>query len=393
MGDVIQCKITDIKKSFAKGEIFSIIQPSQDRIKAPCPYYGTCGGCQIQHLNDAAQSHYKLHAVIDAFQRIGRLSFPSPTFVPATIKWAYRRHITLHLKPIHGTFEAGFYTYDNDSILPIQTCPIFNATGDPIIKQVQEFVKTIPNPQQCAGRLIILKKQNQYILSFHFDSTEKMDEQLFKTALQTYPLFAGILIEKDGKSLLLGDCFAEIHLEGLQFHFTPQSFVQNHPEQSLKIYQQICALTAENGPHTVLDLYCGFGVTSLLLAQQGHRVTGIEYNPLSIQFAQENASKNGLKERAHFLQGDVEKILPHRLKEGKDLILMNPPRQGLSPKVRELIIKAQPKELIYVSCMPSTLARDLAEFCKHHYHIEKVTIYDMFPQTAHVETLVHLKLS
>jgi 23S rRNA (uracil1939-C5)-methyltransferase len=241
------------------------------------------------------------------------------------------------------------------------------------------------------GRLTILKNhRHQYILSFLFHSTEKIEPFLFEKALQIYPLFAGILIERPDQPIMLGDCYSELDLEGLHFRFSPQTFVQNHPEQSLKIYQQICSLASQKENSSILDLYCGFGITSLLLAKQGHRVTGIEYNPLSIQFAKENRSKNGLKDRVDFVQGDVEKALPHRLKEGKDLILVNPPRQGLSPKVRELMMKAEAKELLYVSCMPSTLARDLAEFCKQKYRIESVTIYDMFPQTAHVETLVKL---
>jgi 23S rRNA (uracil1939-C5)-methyltransferase len=391
VGDVVKCRVTEVKKSFAQGELVEIIEPSAERVVPPCPYYGTCGGCQLQHLNENAQVKYKLEAVTDAFKRIGRLSFPTPTLIPATLNWAYRRHITLHLKPQTGCFEAGYITSDNQSIIAVETCPIFNEANDPVIQELQAFLKKLPNPQKTDGRVTLLKNQRgKYIASFYFKDLA-IDRTPFKHFLQTSALFEGLLIAGQDKPILLGDCFSTLAIEGLTFHFTPQAFVQNHPEQSLKIYQQICSLVGSKKDLRILDLYCGFGITSLLLARLGHQVTGVEYNAEAIKFAEVNSYSNHLKDKTLFIQGDVERVLPKRQEAGRDLIIMNPPRQGLTPAVKQSIVKAQPKEMIYVSCMPSTLARDLAYFCENGYKIENVTIYDMFPQTAHVETLVHLK--
>lgn len=391
-GDKIVCRITEVKKSFAKGEMIRLEQASPQRIKAACPYFGTCGGCQIQHLSDEAQAKYKLAAVTDALKRIGHLKIPPAQIVPAHLKWAYRRHITLHLKPAGQGFEAGYIGVDHRSLVVIQNCPIFNDPHDSIVKQLQEFVRSLSNSTQQEGRVMILKNHhNQYILSFQFTTLSGLDLHAFQTSLQRYPIFTGIIVQSPQEQHTFGDPYCEQKLEGLLFRFTPQAFVQNNPEQSTNIYKHICTLTGEHSPRKILDLYCGFGITSLLLSRQGHAVTGIEYNPDAIRFAQDNGYLNHLKQ-AHFIQGDVEKILPHWLKTNDpDLILMNPPRTGLSKGVVQMVLKAKPNELIYVSCMPATLARDLALLCQNHYEIQQCIVYDMFPQTAHVETLIYLK--
>jgi 23S rRNA (uracil1939-C5)-methyltransferase len=389
--DVVTCRIVEMKKSFGKGELVSIQKSSPYRISPSCPYFGTCGGCQLQHLNDQEQLIYKKNSVVDALKRIGHLNVPHPTIVPAHLKWAYRRHITLHLRPHHGYFQAGYIGIDNQSLIQIKTCPIFIKKENSIIDQIQSVVQKLPNPDQYKGKVTILKNQrDQYILSFEFDPGFAVQEHFFKDILQKHPIFAGILLRHSREVKMIGDCYSEQKLEELTFRFTPQSFIQNHPEQSANIYKQVCALVSHQHIN-ILDLYCGFGMTSLLLAHQGHSVTGIEYNPEAIQFAQDNKRLNHLQ--ARFLQGDVEKILPKLQKEKKpDLILMNPPRSGLNKKIIDHLLNIQPAQMIYISCMPSTLARDLAQLCAKKYDISQCLIYDMFPQTAHVETLIHLQL-
>jgi 23S rRNA (uracil1939-C5)-methyltransferase len=392
VGDRIACRITEIKRSFAKGILVDLKYASRYRAQPRCPYFGNCGGCQLQHLKEEAQLKYKLRAVTDALTRIGHVAVPSFHIVPASMNWAYRRHITLHLRPKEEGFEAGYISYDNRSLIVVQTCPIFNEPHHPIIKQLQELVKNLSNPSHCEGRVTILKNhRDQFILSFQFEHSFEVPLKTFQMALQQFPYLAGVIIRTPHKQITLGDPYCELKLEGLNFRFSPQTFVQNHPEQSANIYRQICQLAGRSFQHHILDLYCGFGMTSLLLAQQGHSVTGIEYNGEAIKFAQENAAFNHLK-TVHFMQGDVEKILPQWLKMHQaSLIIVNPPRQGLAKGVVQTLLKAKADALIYVSCMPATLARDLNVLCQH-YQLQEGHVYDMFPQTAHVETLVYLKI-
>lgn len=390
VGDRISCRITQIKRSFAKGTLIELKYASRYRKEPLCPYFGTCGGCQLQHLNQEAQLKYKLSAVTDALKRIGHLSIPSFSIIPAAANWSYRRHITLHLKAKNGGFEAGYIGQDNHSLVVVQTCPIFNEPHHSIIKQLQQLVEQLPNPSQLQGKVIILKNhRNQFILSFQFDPKFTVNLKIFQAALQQWPDLAGIIVQTPDEHIFLGDPYSEEKIEGLTFRFSPQTFIQNHPEQSVNIYRQICQLAGQSLHQHVLDLYCGFGITSLLLAQQGHFVTGIEMNLEAIRFAQENAAFNHLK-NVQFMQGDVEKVVPRWLKTHQtNLIIVNPPRQGLSKNVVQMLLKASVDSLVYVSCMPSTLARDLSILCEQ-YQLQEGRIYDMFPQTAHVETLVYL---
>lgn len=390
VGDRISCRITEVKRSFAKGLLVELKDPSQYRTQPKCPYFGTCGGCQLQHLNREAQLKYKLTAVTDALKRIGHLSIPPFHIIPATHNWSYRRHITLHLKPKDHGFEAGYIGQDNHSLVTIQTCPIFNEPQQPILQQLQQLVKQLPHSSQ-EGRLTVLKNhRDQFILYFQFQHPWKGHLSYLQSTLQQSPHLAGFIIQTPEEHLSLGDPYCEEKFEGLTFRFSPETFIQNHPEQSLNIYRHIRQLATQSPQSHILDLYCGFGMTSLLLAQQGYPVTGIEWTPDAIQFAKDNASFNHLK-NVHFIQGDVEKILPHWLKNHRaSLIIVNPPRQGVIKKTLQMMLKAKIESLIYVSCLPTTLARDLNLLCQY-YQLQEGTVYDMFPQTAHVETLVYLK--
>lgn len=390
VGDHILCRVSEIKRSFAKGIVIELIDASQDRTPPLCPYFGICGGCQLQHLKVEAQLKYKLTAVTDTLERIGHLSLPPFQLVPTTTPWSYRRHITLHLKPKEQGFEAGYIGQDNHSLVVIQTCPIFNTLDHPILQQLQLLVKKLFHSKQ-EGRLTVLKNhRDQFILFFQFEHLDDKNFPLLQSALQEFPYLAGIMIQTADKHLSFGDCQCEQKLEGLTFRFSPQTFIQNHPEQSVNIYRQICELAARSFQHHILDLYCGFGMASLLLAQQTDRVTGIEYNPEAIKFAQTNASSNHFK-NIDFIQGNVQKVLPYWLKKHQaSLVIVNPPRQGLTKEVIKTLLKAQIDSMIYVSCLPSTLARDLNLLCQY-YELQEGIVYDMFPQTAHVETLVYLK--
>ncbi|MFI0434379.1 MAG: 23S rRNA (uracil(1939)-C(5))-methyltransferase RlmD [Parachlamydiaceae bacterium] len=392
VGDYVLCKITQVKRSFAHGELIGFIKKNHEHTTPLCPYFGRCGGCQLQHLTPQSQLNYKLHAVLDSLKRIGHLSPPLISIVPAPQNWAYRRHITLHLKPKEKGFEAGYIARDHHSLLMVEACSIFIDSQALILKQIQEWVKEIPNPRKREGRLTLLKNEHQqFILFFQFDAQFKINRDWFDTLLRDSPDLAGIMIQTPNQDMVLGNPYCEEKIEGLTFRYSPKTFVQNHPGQSLNIYRHIYRLVDQSREHHILDLYCGFGITSLLLAKQGRAVTGMEFNREAIGFCQENAALNQL-ENIEFIQGDVEKILPKWLKKNQTgFIIANPPRQGLTKNVIEQLLQSNAESMIYVSCMPATLARDL-HLLAEKYEISEGKIYDMFPQTAHVETLIHLKI-
>jgi 23S rRNA (uracil1939-C5)-methyltransferase len=382
--DKIRYQTVQQKKNFAIGKLIDLIEPSPERIVPKCRYFGTCGGCQLQHIQYQAQLEYKRKWIEDALKKIGKFQISVPPVTPAKAQWAYRRRINLVLKWDQGSFKAGYFATDNTSLVEVESCPIFIEEQDPILKHVQEISRQLTSRDPTDGKVTILKNSHGYIAHFHFKTLPENAEEVF-----SHSSFRGILASSRKKSLQFGTIETSCVVEGLEFTFNPKTFIQAHPEQSGNIYREIDNLGKILQPKRALDCYCGIGISTLLLARQGCETTGVELNTESIKLAKANAIKNGLK--AEFLTADVEKILASLLESKKpDLIILNPPREGLTPKIIQLIHSKPSKHLIYVSCMPATLARDLKSLCEKNYQISSVQAFDMFPQTVHVETLVYL---
>jgi 23S rRNA (uracil1939-C5)-methyltransferase len=393
-GDRIVCRIIQRKKNFAFGELVELLQPGPERIQPLCPYFGTCGGCQLQQMTYTGQLEHKRQVVEDALKRMGRLNIQTiPRVVPSEAQWAYRRHITLSLRPNHeGTLTAGYIALDQHSLLSIQQCPIFAAPENPIISKIQRLVHTIKTQRPNEGRVIILKHPNgqNFILSFHFQSLPPQAPKQIEDFLSRDPSITGIAISAPGYFKGWGNTLSRWDIEGLTIEFHPGAFIQNHPEQSLNIYKAIVEMAKGIQDTHVLDLYCGIGITSLMLARLGKKVLGVESNPEAIRQANANARLNAVT-GVEFMVGDVKKVLPQIIKDRPaELIIINPPREGMEKKVVQILLENPAQELIYISCMPSTLARDLKELCEKKYRLDYCQAYDMFPQTGHVETLVRL---
>ncbi len=392
IGDTVRFRIVKCKKNFAFGELVDIITPSTQRITAKCPYFGTCGGCQLQHLNYDTQLQYKRQWIEDALKRqAGLHDAIVPNVEPATLQWAYRRRIVLTLKPYNDSYQAGYFSLEGTSLINVQQCPIFTNETDPTIAQVQALVARLKRTDASDGKVTILKdKGAHFLLHFHFKVMPTNAQQVLNEAMTSFASFSGIVATAPGRSIRVGSFETTLTIGNLTFEFSPQAFIQNHPEQSLNIYTSICKYAAMCAPKKILDLYCGIGISSLMLAQQSAHVIGVEANAEAVRLATENAKNNQITQ-ASFHKANVEAVINNLLKkEAPDLIIVNPPREGLYPQVVDAIIKNPPKHLIYISCMPPTLARDLKMLCQNTYQLDSIKGYDMFPQTAHVETFATL---
>lgn len=391
IGDQIVCRITQRKKRYAQGEIVKILKSGPGRTIPPCPYFGTCGGCQLQHLNYEKQVEYKNIAIDDSLKRIGHIGFNCSSVVPAEHHWAYRRHVTLHLREENERFIAGYIANDNRSLLKIEQCPIFVDKSDPVIKLLQSLINTFKALPGTLGRVTVYKQpEHKFLLNFVFDKMPVNCKDVLHHAYENHRIWLGIEACSQTESLAFGVTRGKLVVEGLLIQFSLGSFIQNHPEQSLKIYHKIVDYALSIGANRVVDLFCGIGVSTLMLAKKGIQVWGVEMNPEAIEMAKQNALNNDLIS-ATFHAAPVEKILPSHLpKWSPDLVIVNPPRQGLDHSSIEILVKHPVNRVIYVSCMPSTLARDLHLFSEA-YEVESCEGVDMFPQTAHVETIVILK--
>lgn len=390
IGDTIRYRIVQTKKNFAFGKLENVIVPSPNRTTPLCPYFGTCGGCQLQHINYTTQLEYKRQWIEDALTRqAGLKGAVAPPLIPSEKQWAYRRRVSLTLKPHQNHYQAGYIAIDNKTLLEINQCPIFTE-NNPIFTVVHEISRSLINSDNNDAKLTILKNNDRFMLHFHFKTLPKNAAEVLKVA-SNHSSILGIVVTSAQKTLEYGNSEIAFNVNDLNFNFSPRAFVQTHPEQSVNIYHEICQQSAMVKKGPALDLYCGIGISSLLLAQQGFEVTGIEANATAIQLAKKNAQNNKIN-NVRFLKEEVEKNLHiHLEREKPNFVIVNPPREGLMPTVLQALIEFPVETLVYVSCMPSTLARDLKQLCQNKYQLCSVQAFDMFPQTTHVETLVVLK--
>jgi 23S rRNA (uracil1939-C5)-methyltransferase len=386
-GDEVSYEIIKNKKNFAVGKLLNVVTPSSERAIPLCQYYGTCGGCQLQHIKYASQVKYKRLWIEEALRKIGKFQNVSvPAIIPANLQWDYRRRVSLVLRKREKGFQAGYITTDNITFLAVEHCPIFIKDHDNILKDVQKIVSQLKSSDSLDGKATLLKGNPGYIIHFHF---RVMPENAYALLSENQKLFDGILASSQNKSFSLGSIDTSCEIEKLSFIFNPKTFIQNHPEQSLNIYRAITNIAETKQPKFVLDLYCGIGISTSLVARNGAKTIGIELNLQSIELAKANAKKNGLNNITYHA-ADVEKILPDFLSHN-DFIIVNPPREGLAPKVAHMLKESPAKTILYISCMPPTLARDLKLICEGGYKIRFLQGFDMFPQTVHVETLVVLE--
>lgn len=325
----VEVKIIAQKKSYFLASLCQVLTASPKRKKAPCPYFGTCGGCQLQHLSYDEQLRVKVEWLKEALRGIAKVELDFPIDAePAKREWGYRRKVTLH-----GP-ESGFYARDNSTIIPIKRCLIFSE-------------KELP---RCSKeKLVVMRDETDTFISGSKEPLSRL-------------------------------------VEGLTIFYNTQVFVQNDPVQALQIYRDILE-TVEAMP--ILDLYCGVGILSLLAASRGHKVLGVEWNRQAIEFAKKSAQHNGL-DNVEFMAMACEEITKLPI-ENYPFWILNPPRTGLSPKVIDIVTKTKPARLVYISCMPSTLARDVKLFYQHGYQIDRAKVYDMFAQTTHLETVLFLR--
>lgn len=329
-GETVEIEVVEEKKRYSRGKLLRIVTPSKHRVDPICPLFGTCGGCQIMHLSYLQQLNWKRKRVLDALTRIGGLDVEVAECTPSPDPLGYRNKIHLH--------QGGLHKRHSHDIVPIDKCYILNPHGN----------KSLPL---------------------------MTNEAIIRTAN------GEVLVEIDGKC---NRPFIIERLGDLSFKIGPRDFFQVNPKQAHALYQKATACAE---PGRVLDAYCGVGCLSLFAAKQAKEVLGIEVEKSAVMSAEENAKLNGIT-NVTFKCGKVEKLLP---KLGTfDTIFLNPPRAGVESEVISSLLKHPPKRLIYISCDPATLARDL-KLLKAKFIIEEVVPFDMFPQTIHVETLINLR--
>ena len=369
-GEVVRVRIVEDRKRWARGELLGVLDPSRDRIDPPCPYYGACGGCHWQHASYAAQLAYKQQVVADQLRRTGHVSDPPVLPVRGMQEpWAYRNHAQFTLT---GSGKLGFQAARSHNTVPVDRCLLLHPLLDELHAALDVDWLGLRRLSLRAG---IHTGEQMVVL-------ETVDDEIPELAVDT-PLSC-VLSLQDGTDLaLIGQNVYHEALRERIFCISASSFFQVNTVQAetmLDIVETYLALEAED---VLLDVYCGVGTFGLSLRDQVARVIGIEEHPAAIRDAQSNA---GDDDRVTLVEGKAETIMS-RLDAGVTKAVIDPPRQGCKPQVIDALVRLAPQRIVYVSCNPSTLARDAALLVQRGYRLVEVQPVDVFPQTYHVEVL------
>ncbi|MCP5470155.1 MAG: 23S rRNA (uracil(1939)-C(5))-methyltransferase RlmD [Chlamydiales bacterium] len=377
-GETVEYTLDVEKKRYAKGKLVCVVESSPHRTKPPCPLFGTCGGCHIQHLTYEQQLAVKRQRVIDALQRIGHLDHDVEPCIPSPQPLHYRNKIQLP----HKSGEIGLFRKNSHDIVPLTHCYIHCELGEKIYSWIRE--KVPPTVEYLLIRTGIFTEEALLIFVGSGDL-----QMLAKEAMHTFCQIKGVVLNTDRKegNRILGNRFKTVcgrphifeQIGNLKFKISAPSFFQVNSWQAKHLFEE--AASHIEGDF-VIDAFCGVGTLALFAAQKCKKVLGIEVIAEAIHNARENASLNN-STNCTFEVGRAEK----RTLEC-DTLLLNPPRKGCDS---HLIRNVSAKKVVYISCDPATLARDLAALKK--YRIEKVQPFDMFPQTMHVETIAVLSLA
>lgn len=397
------------KGNFTNGKVIRIEEKSKDRVIPKCPQFNQCGGCQLQHLSYVAQSKFKqsiIEKLMKPYHKVNEiLTMQDPYFYRNKVHStaAYDRN---------GKVISGIYEENTHRVIPIEQCAIQDKRADEIIASIREIMKAfkIKPYDEDSGqgflRHILVKTgftSNEIMVVFVVSSQVFPGKNNFISALlRKHPEITTIIMNINNRktSVVLGDTekvlfgkgYIDDTLCGCVFQISPKSFYQINPIQTEILYNKAIGMAKLTGNEIVLDAYCGIGTISLIASKKANSVIGVELNKDAVKDAMKNAKRNNIS-NARFYNDDAGDFMVSLAKEKQniDIVFMDPPRSGSDEKFLSSLVKLMPKQVIYISCNPVTLERDLKYLTKHGFTVEEIQPIDMFPQTFHVECVVKLK--
>ncbi|RAS78598.1 23S rRNA (uracil(1939)-C(5))-methyltransferase RlmD [Priestia endophytica] len=408
-------EITNVKHKFAEGRVKRIRKMSDDRVKAPCPIYEKCGGCQLQHLSYEGQLKAKRDIVVQAFERHGNvrnLEKKLEQTIGMEEPWKYRNKAQFQVGLLKGKVIAGLYGANSHRLININECIVQRPETTKVINNVKQILQdlkiSIYDERKRKGlvrtivtRIGVSTGEVQLVLITSKEELPKKD-LLIQEVKKRLPEVKSIMQNVNGQktSLIFGDktftldgkeTIGEV-LGDLSFDLSARAFFQLNPTQTVKLYDEVKKEAGLTGKEKIVDAYCGVGTIGLWLADEAGEIRGMDVIEDSIVDANKNAKAKGY-DNAHYVVGKAEYWMPKWVKEGwkPDVVVVDPPRTGCDEKLLKTILDVKPKKVVYVSCNPSTLAKDVKILTKL-YKVERIQPVDMFPQTAHVESVTTLSL-
>ena len=406
-GEEIDLRITKVMKTSCAGEIVKIHNPSPERMEPECPYAGKCGGCAYRHLTYPEELWAKRQRVQDALTRIGGLELTVEEILGTKNPEHYRNKSQY---PVGADGSIGFFQARTHKVVPIRRCLIQTEAADRTAQAVGEWMRRykISAYDETTGKGLVrhvcvrVNRKGESLCCVVVNGNKVPREpELAAYVTAAVPHTVGVLLNSNTRrgNVVLGDKYRTLFgrnylmdtLCGLEFKLSMPSFYQVNRDQAEVLYGKALEFAGLTGNETVLDLYCGIGTITLCLAKAAKRVIGAEIVPPAIRDAKENALRNHI-ENAEFFCGDAADIATKLESDGlrPDVVTVDPPRKGLAPEVIASVAAMGPEKVVYVSCDPATLGRDVKIFREFGYEAKRAAAVDMFPGTAHVETVVLL---
>lgn len=424
LGEKVKVKILKVNKNYAFGKLIDIVEKSEHRVKAICPIYEKCGGCQLQHLSYNGQLEFKRNRVNDCLVRIGKMAviskdnkdknnYGNEILLRDTLgmedPYRYRNKVQLPIGTVNNGVVIGFYSPRSHNITDTDNCYIQEKTGDLLINLTKRWIKdnNISTYDEKTGegslRHIMMRKafKTGQVMVVIVTNTKELShkKEFIEIMKENIPGITSIIhnINSEKTNVILstkcttlwGSDTISDYIGKYKFNISALSFFQVNPVQTEVLYNKALEFADLKGNEVVFDVYCGTGTISLFLSEKAKKVYGVEIIPEAIENAKINAKENGIN-NAEFIAGKSEEVIPNLIKKGikADVVVVDPPRKGCERILLEEIAKMRPDRIVYVSCDPGTLARDLAILNDLDYKTVEVQPVDMFPMTAHVETVV-----
>ncbi|MDQ0159737.1 23S rRNA (uracil(1939)-C(5))-methyltransferase RlmD [Alkalibacillus salilacus] len=406
-GESAKVKVIKVKKNLAFGKLIERYDTSEHRIEPPCDVFYKCGGCQIQHMTYERQLTMKQNQVQDVMKKIAQMpDVPVHPTIGMNEPWNYRNKVQIPVGERDGKVITGFYQKRTHNIIDMDTCPVQNDANDEVVRGIRDIIDELNiqpyNEETHEGviRHIVLRtgQHTNEMMVVIVTKTKDLPKQkeFIEKIKALHPSIKGIIqnINADKTNVIMGDKSHSLwgndviidRIHDLEFAISAHSFYQVNPEQTEKLYDQALKYAQLSGKETVIDAYCGIGTISLFLAQHAKQVYGVEVVPQAVDDAKANAKRNHI-DNADFFVGEAEKVMPWWKAQGlnPDVIVVDPPRKGCDEKLLQAMIDMEPVRIVYVSCNPSTLARDLRILADSGYETQEIQPVDMFPQSSHVE--------
>lgn len=425
-GEKVELKIIKVNKSYGVGKLLKIIEVSKDRVAPFCASYQRCGGCSLQHMSYEAGLRFKTGLVKESIKRIGKLEdVVVHDAIGMEVPRYYRNKAQYPVGRDKDSVRVGFYAKRTHEIIDCPTCAIQHSEGDKIKSIVKDFICSngISTYDETTGEGLV----RHIMTRFGFKTGEIMvvlvingrsipgQGKLVEKLVKEVPEIKSIVLNVNTKrtNVILGEENIVLYGKesisdyiggisdsekskkegnsdgGFGFNISPQSFFQVNPVQTEVLYNKALEYAQLTGNETVFDLYCGIGTISLFLSRKAKMVYGVEVVEEAIKDAKENARINGV-ENVEFIVGEAEEVIPQMYRKGirADVVVVDPPRKGCDEEVLKTLVDMKPDRIVYVSCNPSTLARDLKYLSEGGFCVREVQPVDMFPWTSHVECIV-----